>query len=101
MGTLVWIAILVAVAVLIVTVHVLLVLGILPSFPHQLPVAGGSLGAKGDSHAAAADAGVRCDPPRPAMLWPPPARPETTGMITTRLAAPADSSAMAAIYNEG
>jgi len=44
---LVWIAIIVAVSVLIVTVHVLQVLGILPSFPHQLPVAWQSLAARG------------------------------------------------------
>ena len=44
MATLVWIGILFAVAVLIVTVYVFQALGILPSFPHQLPVAWQSLG---------------------------------------------------------
>ena len=47
-ATLVWITILVAVAVLIVTVYVLQALGILRSFPHQLPVAWQSLGLEGE-----------------------------------------------------
>jgi hypothetical protein len=45
--SLVWIAIIVAVSVLIVTVHLLQVLGMLPSFPDHLPVAWQSLAARG------------------------------------------------------
>jgi hypothetical protein len=43
----VWIAIIVAAAILIVTIHVLQVLGILRTFPHQLPVAWENLVARG------------------------------------------------------